>query len=78
MARMRVAAVTDGEDETLDKVLAMDDDINCYTCGHFDGTDACTAFPEDIPISILSGPEVHDKPIPGDHDIQWKKVFDRS
>ena len=67
-------AADDGEDRTLDKILAGDDNIDCYNCKHLiAGTSRCKAFPDGIPIEILSGPVVHNKDIEGDNGIRWKK-----
>ena len=75
MAKAKVYAIHDGEDDLLDAIAELDDDKDCYNCAHFDGGHSCAAFPEEdggIPIEILSGPVVHDKAIEGDHGIQWK------
>ena len=71
---METFAADDGEERTLDKVLEGDEGIDCYNCAHLnEGTSTCAAFPEGIPVEILSGPVVHNKPIEGDNGIQWKK-----
>lgn len=42
-----------------------------------DGTEAtevdvCTAFPQGIPLEIAQGLNLHEKPYPGDHGIQYQ------
>jgi hypothetical protein len=36
----------------------------------------CAAFPEGIPLEIMRGDVRHDKPIEGDHGIQYEKRSD--
>lgn len=57
----------------------------CYTrnCRHFigvknDGDEAtervfCVAFPDGIPDDISYGDNLHTKPFPGDHGIQYER-----
>lgn len=53
-------------------------------CKHYqgviqpDGTeatevDACAAFPDGIPDEITTGKNMHLKPYPGDHGVQYEK-----
>jgi len=49
----------------------------CYDCAYFDTVNPriCDAFPEGIPSEIWNGVFKHDKPYPGDRDIQFKPKF---
>ncbi len=51
--------------------------ILCYDCVYYHAVNArtCDAFPEKIPSEIWNGVFKHDKPYPGDHDIQFKPKF---
>ena len=46
----------------------------CFACEHWHkGSDpiACEAFPDEIPIQILSGSVSHTKPYPGDGGMRY-------
>lgn len=45
----------------------------CDNCKHYNGGLGCKAYPGGIPWPILSGAVAHDKPLPGDHGIQYEK-----
>ncbi len=49
----------------------------CYDCAYFHTVNppTCDAFPERIPNEIWNGVFKHDKPYPGDHDIQFRPKF---
>lgn len=47
----------------------------CNTCKHyknFSDPPSCAAFPEGIPIKILTGEDDHTKPVRGDNGIQYE------
>ncbi len=45
----------------------------CNQCRHVsDNGMTCAAFPQGIPIPILSGKVQHTKPYPGDHGIRFE------
>lgn len=44
----------------------------CEYCAHYHGVNTCEAYPEQIPIEIISGRVVHYDPYKGDHGIQFK------
>ena len=48
---------------------------SCAFCKHiFDQFPlACAAFPDGIPMQIISGEVAHLEPLPGDHGIQYEK-----
>lgn len=43
----------------------------CVLCKHVREWGKCDAFPDGIPEEIMSGENLHDKPFPGDRDIQF-------
>ncbi len=59
-----------------DKFLIPELPINtpiCHTCKHWnDNTLTCKAFPNGIPIAILTNEWDHRYPIGGDHGIQYE------
>jgi hypothetical protein len=48
----------------------------CQNCRHFDptGMPRCAAFPDRIPLPIVSGELPHDRPVPGDHGIRFEPI----
>ena len=50
--------------------------LGCENCRHFDalGRPRCAAFPDGIPLPILSGEVAHDRPLPGDHGIRFEPI----
>ena len=52
--------------------------LGCFFCRHLDpqGLPRCAAYPLGIPLPILSGDLPHDRPLPGDHGIQFEPVDD--
>jgi len=50
----------------------------CYGCARFkaDNLDGltCDAYPEGIPIEIITSEHDHRKPFPGDHGIQFEPL----
>lgn len=52
---------------------------SCLNCRHLHRSGpgfTCSAFPDGIPFDIRSGETPHNKPIPGDHGIQWEPAPD--
>ncbi len=52
----------------------------CLTCTHWHADEsppACDAFPVRIPDLVWLGGDKHDKPIDGDHGIQFELKSDR-
>ena len=47
--------------------------LGYHLCRHLDpqGLPRCVAYPDGIPLPILSGDLPHDRPLPGDHGIQF-------
>lgn len=45
----------------------------CFKCVHFHktGYNTCAAYPDEIPTDIWMNEVLHDKPIKGDHGIQF-------
>jgi len=54
--------------------------VNCMNCRHMDAETlyTCTAYPDGIPIPILSGDMQHDQPLFGDKGIQFKATYTRT
>ena len=52
--------------------------LGCLFCRHFDAErfGRCAAYPDGIPLPILAGDVPHDRPLPGDHGIQFESVDD--
>jgi hypothetical protein len=54
--------------------------VSCHNCRHLapGGALRCAAYPDGIPLPILSGDVVHDRPLPGDHGVQfaWYEEFE--
>lgn len=46
--------------------------LHCSFCKHVTGSRTCAAFPDGIPRKILVEGDVHRKPFPGDHGIQFE------
>ena len=50
----------------------------CVDCKHFTGTrehpHVCKAFPDGIPDDVYWGKVSHDKPVDGDHGIQFELI----
>jgi hypothetical protein len=44
----------------------------CHTCTHIRKQGKCDAFPDGIPLNILVGNLIHNRPLPGDHGIQFE------
>jgi len=47
----------------------------CSSCKHIHSHTlftTCEAFPDGIPTFFANGDDVHDKPFPGDHGIQYE------
>jgi len=48
--------------------------IQCATCSNYEGGLKCPAFPNKIPVEIITGDFDHSKPFPGDNGIRWEKL----
>lgn len=49
--------------------------IPCYSCQHWDkDMSTCEAFPEGIPVEILTGSNFHRETIKGDHGLQYEPL----
>lgn len=50
--------------------------MGCDVCRHFDprGLPRCAAYPGGIPLPIVGGDLAHDRPLPGDHGIQFEPL----
>ena len=46
----------------------------CIFCRHYHADLTCDAFPERIPIEIITGEHDHREPYPGDHGIQFEPI----
>lgn len=52
----------------------MSDSKQCLTCKHYEGALTCAAFPNGIPVRILTGEVDHRQPVPGDNGIRWQPL----
>jgi hypothetical protein len=45
----------------------------CATCAHWsrDNAKVCAAYPQGIPLIIVTNEVSHKKPLPNDNGIQW-------
>jgi len=52
----------------------MKKDTSCLNCKHnsLDNVFICDAFPNGIPIEIITGDVTHFDPLPGDHGVQFE------
>ncbi len=65
----------DMEDATLDGINSMHSEKTCYQCRFYrSNNETCKAYPKRIPHKFLIASEVHDKPEPGDHGIQFEPI----
>ena len=48
----------------------------CEGCAHYLGLGICVAFPEGIPLQIMSNSFNHQAPFPGDNGIQYLAIED--
>ena len=57
----------DPEDVLLDGIIeaAKNSSTACDICKHFNGKHGCTAFPDQIPVPILTGQVPHTKTMYG-------------
>jgi len=46
--------------------------VACLKCKHYAGNARCTAFPKGIPNAILTGRNLHQTPVRGDHGIMYE------
>lgn len=44
----------------------------CLFCRHAQANNTCEAFPKGIPQQILDNRILHNRPYPGDHNIQFE------
>jgi hypothetical protein len=47
---------------------------DCMKCKFLKDNGFCDAFPDGIPMDIWTAKKHHDKPIKGDHGIQYEKM----
>ena len=59
----------------MDDKFQQDADLEspqCHECTHWiSGTLTCKAYPQGIPIGILTNEVLHDEPIPGDNGVYF-------
>ena len=64
-----------GEDSRSDHIAFMKLECNCFQCKHLHPDErTCDAYPNGIPSMLLYLDEIHQKPFPGDHGIQFEPI----
>lgn len=69
MAR-ELTAITDPENDPVFEVVGI-----CHACLHRSGLYTCKAFPEQIPMEIITGDFIHTEPYPGDNGVQFVRII---
>ena len=54
----------------------MTEEPSCANCMHWHGGLTCDAYPNGIPLPIMSGDVSHMEPLPDDNGIQWERMTD--
>ena len=52
----------------------MSQSSQCMECKHYTGAHLCAAYPDGIPVVIMTGEVAHDKPYKNDGGIQFEKA----
>jgi hypothetical protein len=60
------------QEDYADFADAMVGEPLCYTCKHDNDDGTCAAYPEAIPLVILTGEVNHHLPYEGDNGIQYE------
>ena len=50
--------------------------IKCTRCQHYDRIGECEAYPDGIPVEIITGEHDHTEPFPGDNGIRFEAIQD--
>ena len=48
--------------------------VQCLTCSNYTLSNTCLAYPEGIPIEIMTGEVDHKQPYAGDNGIRWENA----
>lgn len=46
----------------------------CISCQHYQGAITCDAYPDGIPIEIITGEHDHTQPYEGDNGIRFEPI----
>lgn len=59
----------------MDEELVLEAVGICHTCVHKRDVYTCDAFPDGIPVEILTGDAIHNRPYPGDRGIRYERMI---
>jgi hypothetical protein len=54
----------------------MAESTQCIDCSRYEGLNTCEAYPDGIPVEIITGEHDHTEPFPGDNGIRFEAIQD--
>ncbi len=63
-------ALNDWQRQFVESV--MGGEPQCSGCAHANADNTCKAYPDGIPLEIVSGEHDHTEPYPGDNGMRYK------